>query len=547
MSAKPPLGLQAELVFADGTTKRFDSDAKDAADQPTGISFKTARYTGFTEGQATLNRRIDLEYPDVGLLDGFNLIGYDGSVAYEGVVASLPRSLEGTPKIMILGQGWMSHATRQKFVEVYVDRDLSRWVAASVARTATIVGENFALTSGTNAPDQTGHPSIELPFSGAWVSPYRPVAEAWWLPQPGIKLGALYYSFTEHAATMSGADTNWNVHAFLSSDDKKTAQDTTAQLWPGPALGYLETTTERTAACVQLFYGATPSGEAGKPFFARFEDLAVFGAHGLPVREITNPPGGYYVSDMILNIAARWAPKLDTSGVEATTLPIPHASFLEEIVPYDALQTLNQYHRWEMDVYEGRRLNYYPIDLTDWDWDIRETDPGVTFGLHGDDLENLCNGVNVSYRSITTGYQERLTPVTHAQLRDESPDNPANLHDEPLYTSLTLSVPTSEEVALEIGRVYLAEFNQAKSPGSITVKGHLKDRAGHWQQGWKVRSSDRLKITDLPNDTVRVVGETAWDHDSKTLTIAVDSSFKRLDAILARLGVAVEAAGLSLP
>jgi hypothetical protein len=46
---------------------------------------------------------------------------------------------------------------------------------------------------------------------------------------------------------------------------------------------------------------------------------------------------------------------------------------------------------------------------------------------------------------------------------------------------------------------------------------------------------------------VRVVGETDWNQDSKQLTIAVDSSFKRLEAILARLGVAIEASNLSLP
>jgi hypothetical protein len=112
---------------------------------------------------------------------------------------------------------------------------------------------------------------------------------------------------------------------------------------------------------------------------------------------------------------------------------------------------------------------------------------------------------------------------------------------------LSLSVPTTEEGALQIGRVYLNEFNQAKSPGSITFQGHLRDRAGHWQQGWKVRASDRLIISDLPNDRVRVVAETDWNHDSKQGTIAVDSSFKRLDAILARLGVQIEASGLSLP
>lgn len=544
MTTKPPLGLQVELVFADGTTKRFDSEAKDAADQPTSISLKTARYTGFTEGQATLNRRIDLEYPDLGLLDGFNLIGYDGSVAYEGVLGSLPKSLEGSPKVMLQAQGWMSHATRQKFVEVYVDRDLSKWGSPSNSRTVQAITENFVLGSLSQANDEAGNSMVALSLPSPWASPFKPLAEAWWPPAAGISLGALYYSFPEWNSTlMSGAE--WRVFAYLAADDGGAVKNGTANLAPPTASGYLTPTSTAKTAMIQLWYNKTAEGASGQSFYARFEKLAVYGTHGLTRQG--EDPGGFYVSDMIKNIASRWAPKLDTSGVEGTTLPIPHASFLEETLPYDAFQTLNQYHRWEMDVYEGRRLNYYPIDLTDWDWEIRLSDPGVTSSLQGDNLENLCNGVIVRYRSLTTGYEERLTPSSHEQLRDESPDNPANLHGEPLYTTLTLSVPTSEEVALEVGRIYLGEFNEAKSPGSITVKGHVRDRAGHWQQGWKVRSSGRLKITDLPNDSVRVAGETAWDHDSKTLTIAVDSSFKRLDAILARLGVAVEASGLNLP
>jgi hypothetical protein len=155
--------------------------------------------------------------------------------------------------------------------------------------------------------------------------------------------------------------------------------------------------------------------------------------------------------------------------------------------------------------------------------------------------------VIVRYRDLSTGYDTRLTPESHAELQDPSPNNQATLNGLRLYTTLTLSEPTTEGAALQMGRAYLAEFNQAPAPGSITVTGHIRDRAGHWQQGWKVRASDRLIISDLPNDSVRVVGETEWNHDSKTLTIAVDSSFKRLDAVLARLGVAVEASNLSLP
>lgn len=539
----PPLDLQAELVHPDGTTTRWDADSA-AKDTPTGITLRTKRYTGFADAQFQLARRIDIDYPDLGLLDGINLIGYDGSVAYEGRIATMPRSLQGAPSIGIQAQGWMSHAKDEPFTEVYVDRDLSKWAGPSMNRTAALLNAGQIVGSEAQANSEAGQPSIELSFPGPWIG--APYAEAWWGPVAGLVIGAMYLKIGQHNnVTMSEADALWKVKGALSSDDKLSASDVTASLWPKAAGTYLQATGSRAAALLQLIYEKGETGTAGKTYNVFLEQLAIYGTHGLTRQG--EDPGGFFVSDMMRHIAGLVAPKLDTSGIQATTYPVPHASFLAETYAYDAWQTLNAYDRREIDVYEKRRLNYYPLDLNDWDWEIRLSDPGTTVELQGDDSTNLCNGVIVRYRDLNTGYETRLTPEAFPELADGSPDNPANLNGLKLYTTLTLSVPTTKEGALQIGRVYLAEFNQAQAPGTITVMGHVRDRAGHLQQGWKVRSSDRLTITDLPNDRVRVVGETTWDGDAKRLTIAVDSSFKRLDAILARLGVAVEASGLSLP
>jgi 6-phosphogluconolactonase (cycloisomerase 2 family) len=543
---KPPLELQTELVYPDGTTARWDRDSRLMKDRPTGITLRTQRYTGYADGQLALARRIDIDYPDLGLLDGINMIGHDGSVAYEGRVATLPRSLEGAPQVGVQAQGWMSHAKDEPFVEVYVDRDLSKWTTPGRARTAGQLAENRSQGSVAQANDEAGSPSVELAFQDAWVSPYKPVVEAWWLPQPGITIGELYYSLTgSNPATMSTADANWFVEAYLTGDDKGSGLDGSGSLWFPPHSGYITATAARTAAFLQLLYLVTPAGSAGAAYNVQFEKLAVYGSHGLMRRG--EDPGGFFVSDMVVNFLNRFAPKLDTSGIQETTFAVPHASFLSDTFGYDAWQTLNAYHRWEMAVYEQRKALYWPIDVTDYDWEVRLSDFGTTCSLQGDDTAALCNGVIVRYTDLDTGYETRLSPDDFPELKDESPDNPINLNGLRIYTTLPISVPTTKEGAIQMGRAYLAEFNRPKAPGSITVSGHIRDRAGHWQPGWKVRSSDRLIISDLPSDSVRIVGETSWDHDSKQLKIAVDSSFKEVDAILARLGVAVEASGLSLP
>lgn len=539
---RPPLELHAEVVYPDGTTARWDADAREAKDVPTGITFKTQRYNGFADAQLTLNRRIDVDYPDLGLLDGLNLVGHDGSVAYEGWIGAMPRSLQSGPQIAVQVPGWMSHAKDEPFVEIYVDRDLSKWQGPGTPLQVKEIINNYSPSSGSVGPDSAGTPSLVQQCTGAWAAEGRPFVSNWY-HAPGINVGAVYYAWTK-GEKVNAADTNWVWKVQILEDDAlAVVVDSGSLRAAGPGTGTLTSTAGSWAALIYRYNAA--GGTANVPYAVYWSKLAVYGAHGLERRG--EDPGGFYVSDMMADIAQRFAPKLDTSGIKQTTFVVPHASFLSDTLPYDAWQTLNAYHRWEMAVYENRKLLYWPIDLEDWDWEVRLSDPGTTVSLQGDDSAHLCNGVIVSYTDLNTGYATRLSPDDFSDLKDESPDNPANLAGRKLYTPMSISVPTMQAGAIQMGRMFLAEFNQAQSPGSITITGHIRDRAGHWQQGWKVRASDRLIISDLPNDSVRVVGETEWNHDSKTLTIAVDSSFKRLDAILSRLGVALESSNLSLP
>jgi hypothetical protein len=542
MDSRPPLDLQVELVYPDNSTVRWDANAP-AKDKPTGISFKTQRYTGFADANLALARRIDLDYPDLGLLDGLNLIGHDGSVAYEGWTGSLPRSLRASPEIGLQIAGWMAHASDEPFVECFVDRDLSKWTSPSRSRSLALLIANYSPGSSAQLRDESGNPCVEVGFQDAWVAPFKPAAEAWWLPQAGISIGALYYALASTSSAVNPADSSWHARVALGENDNNT--NDVIDVLPAPRSGYLAATGARRAALLQLAYESTPQGTASATYNAQFEKLAVYGDHGLERRG--EDPGGFFVSDLMRFIAGKYAPLLDTSGIQDTDFAVRHASFLSDTKPYDSWVTLNAFHRWELAVYEGRKLLYYPVDRNDYDWEVRRSDAGATVALQGEDSEHLCNGVIVRYTDLNTGYATRLSPDDFAELRDDSPENPVNQHGRHKYTSLELSAPMTQEAAIQVGRIYLAEFNEAQAPGTINLTGYVRDRAGHWQQGWKVRAGDRLIISDLPNDRVRIVGETEWNHDAKTLRLAVDSSFKELDAILARMGMELEAANLSLP
>jgi hypothetical protein len=272
--------------------------------------------------------------------------------------------------------------------------------------------------------------------------------------------------------------------------------------------------------------------------------ITVYGNHGLPTYGAN--PMGVVASDVIRDIVGRFCPKLNADGVLDTAWPIPHLVFKDPTDPYDAFLAVNAFHLWELAVWEDKTLHFGPSDRTDYDWEVRLSDFGVKVDQQGDTTDSLANGVIVDYQNVVTGAKDTLYPDAYTDLQDSNPNNPANragIQRWPL--KLSLSSPTTTDAALQIGRAALAEYNQPKAPGTINITGHVRDRAGHWQQGWKVRAGDTIAITDHPNDAPRLITETSWDHDNKELTVTTDSANMRLDAVLDRVGVALTAAGLS--
>ena len=69
-------------------------------------------------------------------------------------------------------------------------------------------------------------------------------------------------------------------------------------------------------------------------------------------------------------------------------------------------------------------------------------------------------------------------------------------------------------------------------------------RAGHWQPAWKVRAGETIAIVDHPNDSPRLIVETDYEDDSRTIRIAVDSTFQELTALVERVQLGFTAANI---
>jgi hypothetical protein len=143
--------------------------------------------------------------------------------------------------------------------------------------------------------------------------------------------------------------------------------------------------------------------------------------------------------------------------------------------------------------------HYRPYDLTDYDWEIRTDDPGVTFSPQGPSTDSLFNGIGVTYTDPLTGAQDRLTPETTSTLEDTSTDEPVERR-----TASTTGMRSrsrrrrSRRRRLLLGVAALADRNRPKTPGTITATGYIRDRAGNPQPVWKVRAGDTIAITNFP-------------------------------------------------
>lgn len=538
----PPLDLAVEVVDAAGVRTIWHPGDANAGNRPQGLSFNTKRGDGFAEASVTLARRIDRDYVDLNLFDDSTFFGADGSVAYEGRIAAQPRSFDTGHSISVQLAGYMAHARDQPFTEVFVERDLSAWTTPSRSRQATLLTANNSLNDFEVGRDTTNSlPALILKIDGAWASPYAPLTEALYDAGPGSQI-ASFYMVTEGGA---GVASNASFNLFIQGGSTDAAPDvSSADLWAGTNTTVNQAIGPRRYITASFSYATTPGGADGFAGRMFLNNLTLFGNHGItPIGDAQ--PLGYPASEVIKYIAKKYCPMLNTRGVQATTWPIPHLVFKDPTDPYDAFLAVNAYHLWELGVWENKTLTFGPTDRTDYDWEVRLSDFGVTVNLQGDSTEDLANGIIVDFADVATGSKVTLFPDSTVELQDPSQENPATRHGLQRWTKISLSSPTTGAAAIQIGRAALAEFNAPKAPGTITVTGHVRDRAGHWQPGWKVRAGDMVAITDHPNDSPRLVTETAWNHDSKQLTITVDSSAKRLDAVLDRIGLALTAGGLS--
>lgn len=537
---RPQLDLNVTVTNETGFTELWDPNDPDPTKRPMGMKFGTRRGEGYAGGSLDLFRKIDRDYDDLGLLNDVTFLSLYGEHAYEGRIAGLPRSLSESENVTVQLVGWMAHGRDRKFMDTFIDSDLDNWEMrpryprlASILVTANLFDAEIITTSESVIGAQ-----LATQLVGPWNR--TSISETWYDIGAGSRIGGIYVRSDWDGNSVNDADPNWSRNIYSSSGENGVFDGISGRLnGSGVIAAYYPFTAPTRYALLQATYAVAAGGNGQRyPYYWGY--LTVYGDQGLP--RVGAEPKGLLASDIMINIAQRFCPKLNTSGIQPSKLPIHQAAYRDPIDPYDAWLDLNKYELNELCVWENKTLCLYEADLTKADWYVELEE--IDLDLQGDTTDNLLNGIVVTYVDVFTGTTIRLLPDAFPELQDRDPSNPANKFNIAIWTEIELTTPTTEEEALAAGRAALAEKQLLNSPGTIKLIGHIRDYTGQWQQGWKVHATETVSITNHPNPNPRFIVETDWDQDTLLLSMTVDNTSNRIEAVLDFIAQAVQAAKL---
>jgi hypothetical protein len=536
--------LSLSVTHADDRITRWGPDEPNPTEIPGDLTFSTAIPGGNKDLSCSLLRQIDVDYDDQGLFDDVRVYGPGNREAWSGRMAQFPRSHGDGFQIVPGAVGWSAHLNDDpSFMEVYVDRDLSKWGQASVQRRLNVLA-TYTIADPTIIPDDTtGQPSLQTSFNGTWTTSSRPQAEAWYKAAP-VSIGSLYFAWKKNANVSSGADTSFNWLAHLSTDDVLASTNATSDLQSaGPGSNTLTASgAAKKFALVQHLYDGT-GGAANTEYAVMWTCLAVYGTHGLTKQgtDSATSAKGFYASDVVRDIVTRIAPKLTIGEIEATTFVVPHLVFDTPTTAESAIQFVNAYHGFDWGVYDNREFFYRASDPDRLTWQARLS-TGARLDLEGETAEQIFNGVFVVYQDPsgqrkTVGPPGATADATDAQLQDTSATNPVNAHGiSRRWGILEISQVTTLAGATQLGAIWLAQHGAPQRRGTLTLTGTVTHPTEGDVPVWRVRAGDYVSISDHPADVPRRIIETRYSHGGRSITLNLDNTPYVLDALLQRFG-----------
>jgi hypothetical protein len=551
--------LHLEIETPNGRFYRWGPHEDDVRDRVMNVEFGTSMPGGHREMSCRLMRRINETYGDLTQFSRVRLYGPGDRTVWSGRIAETPRTHgdEFTITVNCVGDGahLKDNAT---FREIYVDRDLNSWTTSpSRSRQITRLNAGELDTGwGTEiAPDETtGKPALIQKTESITASPGAFGIPAWassgetWYHGGGVRIARVWIDHTDytratgsaHGDMGSPSPTNgWLADLRFATTDN--GPETTAASCNPSTQAYVSSGTfDARYAFLLVRFMATSTASYNGEFAAIWANLAVYGQHGLPLVG-TADPKGVLASDVVKDVVQRAAPRLTATSttVPASSYPIPHLVFKEAVTPEDAILAVNRFELRDWFVYDDKLFWYMPPGTYGRVWQVRMAD-GAHLAEEGPQAETSYNGIIGSYQN-TEGVRKMVGPIgsvadnTDATLGDASPTNPANQAGLTRYFPLDMGTVGSTTDAIQIAAAFFRQIQAANVRGNVTVVGPLIDADGVWHPPWAVRAGDRVQVMDAADTSERKITETKYSHDAQQITMTVDTTPHRVEALLERI------------
>jgi hypothetical protein len=362
---------------------------------------------GFKTAGLTLRRRTDVDWQDVRLFDKLRIFAA-GDMIYEGRVTSLPAS--GLFQVDVSATGLVAELRDHRVTPLYLDRDLAQWQDTTLARKVATATEDH--TKITASADASG---LRFEYGDSALTTSH-VGELYYRAPDGETVSMVIYKTTNSIGAQA------ILAPFLVSDDNDAFTSGTSVLTPIVDGAYHWS----DVRCPR----AIPPAPHPPVLGADPDDGDVRGVHGsLAGREpraAAHQPGRQPRCCRV-GRRPRHAPRSAVAHGRHdrdTSYPISQLAFFDPTAPYDIVLAVNAFHLWNFSVWENGRVDFGPIDISDYTWQVRQADYGVQVELHGDEADEVYSGVEVSFTDAATGLPKRLTPRDDPDLADTSQVEP---------------------------------------------------------------------------------------------------------------------------
>jgi hypothetical protein len=544
----PPLRLHGLLTTPNGNAYRWAQDERRPENCYSDLSFSTVMPGGAENCDCVLPRKTNVNYQDLTRLSTMQWKGAGGRIAGEYRLEKTPRVTSSSERsISPQLVGWQAHLDDDtSAAEVYLDRDLSHWQAASralkIVRYATS-GYEVVADASVDVDMTSGIPALNLTLTGTG-SAIDCICEAFYDAGPGALVASTYYDYTSQNTTSS-----YTGQIGTSSDDIETSTSLSADLLTGTNSSGTGTQigTANRFGVIQFSITGTP-GDGDHVLMMR--RLTQWGNHGLS-KQGTAPNDGLYASDVIANAISRWAPLLRfTTGadgaIKPTSMIIPQLEFREMTTVSEILKQANRFslNDWWVDEGDGNGPTFHYAERNSYGRKWRARVAPAKLSETGPQVDRLWDSVIVRFQDVdgttrTVGPTGALTNTTSDSLLDTDPLNPINQLGIKRPAILDMGIVSTVDAATEVGRQFLIRAKDLDQSGSAEIVGHCEDDQGVMHPAWAVRAGDQISFVDAADTSYRRIVKTSYAHNERTNSIDLDSPPEGMDALLERLGASL--------